>query len=186
MGAAYFAGTNLTKGDEDYDVDKIGARTKKVSDYLYETGIKQNGSAYKLGEQDGTLTGMAKLAPQAIIVSLFRPFLWEVHNPVMLMSSLEALFFLFFTLRIIFRSGVAKTLSLVSGTPVLTLCFLFAFAFAATVGVVSNNFGTLVRYKIPMIPFYVAGLYITQSMSVNQKTADKKRKQEFLRQTVSA
>ena len=169
---AFFAATNLTKGDDKYDVDKIGERSKVVSEYLYETSIKQNGSAYTLGAQDGTLTGMVKLVPQAIVVSLYRPFLWEVRNPIMLLSSLEALVFLIFTLRIIIRSGLFKTLSLIIRTPALTLCFLFALAFSGTVGVVSNNFGTLVRYKIPMIPFYLAGLYITQSMSVpRRKTA---------------
>ena len=137
-----------------------------VSEYLYETSMKQNGSAYTLGEQDGTLTGMVKLVPQAIVVSLYRPFLWEVRNPVMLLSSVEALIMLIFTIRIIIRSGFIKTMALIISTPSLTLCFLFAFIFAGTVGVVSNNFGTLVRYKIPMIPFYLAGLYITQSMSV--------------------
>ena len=163
---AFYAATNLTKGDEHYDVDKIGERSKVVSEYLYETGMKQNGSAYTLGEQDGTLTGMVKLVPQAIVVSLYRPFLWEVRNPVMLLSSVEALIMLFFTIRIIIRSGFIKTMALIISTPSLTLCFLFAFIFAGTVGIVSNNFGTLVRYKIPMIPFYLSGLYITQSMSV--------------------
>jgi hypothetical protein len=179
MGAvlAFFAATNLTKGDEKYDVDKLGERSKIVSEYLYETSVKQNGSAYTLGEQDGTLSGMAKLVPQAIVVSLYRPFLWEVKNPVMLLSSVEALVFLIFTLRIIIRSGFFKTLSLIIRTPSLTLCFLFALAFSGTVGVVSNNFGTLVRYKIPMIPFYLAGLYITQSMSVpRQQSAATTRK----------
>ncbi|HEX8349387.1 MAG TPA: hypothetical protein VF598_05465, partial [Hymenobacter sp.] len=168
---AFYAATNLTKGDEHYDIDKIGERSKIVSEYLYETGVKQNGSAYSLGEQDGTLTGMVKLVPQAIVVSLYRPFLWEVRNPVMLLSSLEALVFLVFTLRIIIRSGLFKTLSLIIRTPALTLCFIFALTFSGTVGVVSANFGTLVRYKIPMIPFYVAGLYITQSMSVPRRQA---------------
>jgi hypothetical protein len=163
---AFYAATNLTKGDEKYDVDKIGERSKIVSQYLYETSVKQNGSAYTLGEQDGTLTGMVKLVPQAIVVSLYRPFLWEAKNPVMLLSAVEALIFLIFTLRIIIRSGFFKTMSLIISTPSLTLCFLFALAFSGTVGVVSNNFGTLVRYKIPMVPFYLAGLYITQSMSV--------------------
>ena len=166
---AFYAATNLTKGDEKYDIDNIGERSKIVSEYLYETSIKQDGSAYTLGKQDGTLSGMTKLVPQAIVVTLYRPFLWEVHNPVMLLSSLEALVFLFFTLRIIVRAGLLKTLSLIARTPVLSLCFLFALTFAGTVGVVSNNFGTLVRYKIPMIPFYLSGLYITQSMSVSRK-----------------
>lgn len=163
---AFYAATNLTKGDSKYDVDKIGERSKIVSEYLYDVSVKQNGSAYTLGAQDGTLQGMVELVPQAIVVSLYRPFIWEVKNPIMLLSSIESLIFLIFTIRIIVRSGFIKTLSLIISTPSLTLCFLFALIFAGTVGVVSNNFGTLVRYKIPLIPFYLAGLYITQSMSV--------------------
>ena len=174
-GIAAFAATNLTAGDASYDIDNIGARSKKTADYLYDISVTSEGSAYKRGEQDGTIGGMVKLAPQAIVVSLFRPFLWEVRNPVMLLSSLEALFMLVFSLRILIRSGVGRTLALIVRTPVLTLCFVFALIFAATVGIVSNNFGTLVRYKIPLLPFYVAGLIITQSMSVPSKVAVRRR-----------
>ena len=166
---AFFAATNLTKGDDRFDVDKIGERSKITADYLYETSVKQEGSGYYLGPQDGTLGSMAKLAPQAIIVSLFRPFLWEAHNPVMLLSALEATFFLFFTLRIFWRTGVAATLALIGSTPVLLMSFIFSLIFAASVGITSANFGTLVRYKIPLIPFYLSGLYILQSIASEKR-----------------
>ena len=39
-------------------------------------------------------------------------------------------------------------------------CFLFAFIFALFVGATTNNFGTLVRYKIPCLPFYVISLFL--------------------------
>lgn len=165
---AFYAATNLTKGDERFDVDKIGERSKITADYLYETSVKQEGSGYYLGKQDGTIGGMAKLAPQAIIVSLFRPFLWEARNPVMLLSALEAAFFLFFTLRIFWRTGVGATLGLIGSTPILLMSFVFSLIFAASVGITSANFGTLVRYKIPLIPFYLSGLYILQSIA-NEK-----------------
>lgn len=171
VGIALYAATTLTAGNSSYDVDKIGERSKITADYLYGVSVATEGSAYKLGEQDGTIGSMVKLAPQAIVVSLFRPFLWEVRNPVMLLSSLESLFMLGFTLRILFRAGVGRTLGLVVRTPVLTLCFVFALVFAATVGIVSNNFGTLVRYKIPLLPFYMAGLMITQSLSTAKAPA---------------
>lgn len=166
---AFYAATNLTKGDERFDVDKIGERSKITADYLYQTSVKQEGSGYYLGEQDGTLGSMAKLAPQAIVVSLFRPFLWEAHNPVMLLSALEATFFLFFTLRIFWRTGVGTTLSLIGRNPVLMMSFIFSLVFAASVGITSANFGTLVRYKIPLIPFYLGGLYILQSIANDRR-----------------
>lgn len=165
---AFYAATNLTKGDDKYDVDKIGARSKITADYLYQTSVQQEGSGYYLGAQDGTIGGMVKLAPQAIGTALFRPFLWEARNPVMLLSALEATFILFFTLRIFWRSGVARTLSLIGQTPVLLMCFIFSIIFAASVGITSANFGTLVRYKIPFIPFYLGGLYILQSIATER------------------
>jgi hypothetical protein len=165
---AFYAATNLTKGDNKYDIDKIGERSKITADYLYETSLKQEGSGYYLGEQDGTLGGMLKLAPQAIATSLFRPFIWEAHNPVMLLSALEATFILLFTLRIFWRSGVFATLTIIGQTPILLMSFVFALVFAASVGITSSNFGTLVRYKIPLIPFYLGGLFILQSVVISK------------------
>ena len=174
-GLAFFAATNLTKGDEKYDVDKIGARSKITADYLYQQSVKQEGSGYSLGELDGSIGSMVKLAPQAIGTALFRPFLWEAHNPVMLLSALEAVFFLGFTLRIFWRAGVARTFSIIGRNPILLLCFVFSLVFAASVGVTSNNFGTLVRYKIPMIPFYLGGLYILQSLTTQGSPTQSQR-----------
>lgn len=162
---AFYAATNLTKGNKEYDLDKIGARSKITADYLYNQSLKDEGSGYHLGELDGSIGSMAKLAPQAIVTSLFRPFIWEAHNPVMILSALEAAFFLVFTLRIFWRTGVARTFSIIGQNPILLLCFVFSLVFAASVGVTSNNFGTLVRYKIPMIPFYLGGLYILRSLA---------------------
>lgn len=165
---ALYAVTNLTKGDDKYDIDKIGERSKITADYLYEVSVAQEGSGYNLGTQDGTIGGMVKLAPQAIVTALFRPFLWEARNPVMLLSALEAGFFLIFTLRIFKRTGVGATLSLIRQTPILLMCFIFSLIFAASVAITSSNFGTLVRYKIPLIPFYLSGLYILQSMAAQR------------------
>jgi hypothetical protein len=164
-GLAFFATTRLTAGDARFDLNKIGERSKITSEYLYQVSIAQQGSAYNLGTLDGTLSGMVKLAPQAMFVSLFRPFLWEARNPVMLLSALEATYFIWFTLSILYKNGLFRTLRLISTTPVLTLCFVFSLIFAFAVGTSTSNFGTLVRYKIPLMPFYLCGLLITRSMS---------------------
>jgi hypothetical protein len=162
---AYFAATRLTAGDDRFDLNKIGERSKITSEYLYQVSVAQQGSAYNLGTLDGTLSGMVKLAPQAMFVSLFRPFLWEARNPVMLLSALEATYFIWFTISILYKNGLFRTLRLIGTTPVLTLCFVFSLIFAFAVGTSTSNFGTLVRYKIPLMPFYLCGLLITRSMS---------------------
>lgn len=172
VAVGFFAALNITKGDAKYDVDKIGERSKITSEYIYEQSVLQEGSAYHLGELDGTIGGMVKLAPMAIVTSLFRPFPWEAKNPVMVLSAIEAFFFLIFTLRIFYRVGFFKTLSVISSTPILSLCFVFSLIFAASVGVSTSNFGTLVRYKIPLIPFYLSALYILDNITrTNAKAA---------------
>jgi hypothetical protein len=172
---ALYAMGQIAEADARFNIDKIGEQSKLTSGYLQEVSKTQNGSGYNIGEQDGTLSGMMKLAPQAIVVALFRPFLWESRNPIMALSALEASYFIVLTLRILYRVGFLKTIRTIAGSPILTLCFVFSIVFAISVGISSGNFGTLVRYKIPLMPFYLAGLYILQSMAQPNRTAVRKR-----------
>jgi len=170
---AIYAMGQIAAADARFDIDKIGAQSKLTATYLQGVSKKENGSGYNIGEQDGTLGGMAKLAPQAIVVSLFRPFLWEARNPTMALSALEATYFILLTVRIFYRVGFLRALRTIIGSPVLTLCFVFSLVFAVSVGVSSGNFGTLVRYKIPLMPFYLSGLYILQNMTLLAKATSR-------------
>ncbi|WP_035564145.1 hypothetical protein [Hymenobacter sp. IS2118] len=171
---AGYAFVQISAADARFNIDKIGAQSKLTADYLQGVSSREQGSGYNIGEQDGTLGGMAKLAPQALVVALFRPFIWEARNPTMALSALEASYFMLLTLRILWRVGILKTLTAITTTPVLTLCFVFSLVFAISVGISSGNFGTLVRYKIPLMPFYLSGLYILQSMNVSAKRSSSK------------
>jgi hypothetical protein len=55
------------------------------------------------------------------------------------------------------------------------MSFVFSLIFAASVGITSANFGTLVRYKIPLIPFYLSGLYILQSIANERRRTPTQR-----------
>lgn len=166
IGAAvgYLGATNLTEGDERFDVDNIGERTRITQTALYGR-TKDEGSGYNIGEIDGSISSIIAVAPQAVVVALYRPFLWEARNPVMLLSALEALWFTWLTMRIVFRTGFMRCLRLISSTPVLSFCLIFTIIFGIGVGTNSGNFGTLVRYKIPLMPFYLVALYILQAQT---------------------
>ena len=168
---AVYAMGAIAEADARFNLDKIGEQSKLTATYLQGISQQEKGSGYNIGEQDGTLGGMVKLAPQAVVVALFRPFLWEARNPTMLLSALEATYFLVLTGRILFRVGLFKSIRAISSVPVLTLCFVFSLIFAISVGISSGNFGTLVRYKIPLMPFYLSGLYILQSITIPQAAA---------------
>jgi hypothetical protein len=156
--AGYFAVIKVAEDDPRYALDKL-ATTAKITAYdiRYWTG-KDAGSGYSLGELDGTFSSMVKLAPQAINVSLFRPYLWEVRNPLMLISAFESLVFLLLTLYVIFtaRGSILKSLN----NPDIIFCLIFSLVFAFAVGVSTYNFGTLSRYKIPLMPFYSIALVL--------------------------
>jgi hypothetical protein len=81
----------------------------------------------------------------------------------MLFSALESTIFMFLTVYLIFKTGLFKTLRYIAATPIVNFCIIFSIVFAFAVGVNSGNFGTLVRYKIPMMPFYLSALYIMQA-----------------------
>lgn len=176
LAVAAYAMNKIAAADARFNLEKVGAQSKLTAEYLQGVSKNEGGSGYNIGEQDGTLGGMAKLAPQAVVVSLFRPFLWEARNPTMLLSALEASYFIFLTLRIFRRVGFVSAIRAVAGSPVLTLCFVFSLIFAVSVGISSGNFGTLVRYKIPLMPFYLAGLYILQSMTESMVVRGRQRR----------
>lgn len=168
LGAGFLGATNLTAGDDKYDVDKIGERTKINQNYL--TSGVANGSAYNIGEFDGSPGSLVKVAPQAIVVALYRPFLFEARNPVMLLSALEATLFIYLTVTLFYRTGILKSLQLIASRPILTFSLLFCIIFAIGVGTNSGNFGTLVRYKIPLMPFYLGALYIMRDIQLRKST----------------
>jgi hypothetical protein len=167
---AYFAMIKASEDNAKYSVNAI-ARTAQTTAYdiRYGTG-KDAGSGYSLGELDGTFGSMISLAPQAIVVTLFRPYLWEVNNPLMLLSSLESVVFILTTLTIMIRANIRIFRVFLQPNIFFSLIFSLTFAFA--VGVSTYNFGTLVRYKIPLLPFFALSLILIADYSKRARNVD--------------
>ena len=153
---AYYSVIKVGEGDKRYAAEKL-SQTARITamDIRYQTG-REAGSGYTLGELDGSFAGMLKLAPKAINVSLFRPYLWEVRNPLMLLSALESTGFLFLVLYVVWKRRTSVLKSFINPDIAFTLVFSIVFAFA--VGVSTFNFGSLARYKIPLLPFFFISL----------------------------
>ena len=153
------------------DVTKSIKRLNKAYEDQANAGV--GSSNFSLGvEFDGSMTGLVKLAPVAIGTTFFRPFLWESHKPSTLLSSIEALLLLLFTIYIIFKAGLIKFFKLITSDPLIMYCFLFSCVFALFVGASTLNFGSLVRYKIPCMPFYLISLFLIYD-KVKQRAASK-------------
>jgi hypothetical protein len=166
----FVAVEQVGKGNQKYALENL-AETARITAYDigFYTG-RSAGSQYSLGELDGTVSGMLLKAPQAINVSLFRPYLWEVSNVFMFISSLESLVILGLTVYILFKVRL-QSLKLVL-KPVVFFNLIFSLTFAFAVGISTYNFGTLVRYKIPLIPFYLSALILMEYYSKRERKVD--------------
>lgn len=155
---AYFTIQKVGEGDSRYAIDRIGETARITAyDIRYGWGARTGeGSGYTLGELDGSISSMIKLTPAAINVSLFRPYLWEVRNPLMLISALESSALLLITLWVAFKAK--GKIFFYMQKPDILFCLIFALVFAFAVGVSTYNFGTLSRYKIPLLPYYTIAL----------------------------
>ena len=129
--------------------------------YKAMNGNETAESNFNLGaEFDGSFRGLIKIAPVAIATTFFRPFIWESHKVSQVLASLESLVLIFFTLFVVFKSGLISFIKTILNDPLIMYCFLFSIFFALFVGASTLNFGTLVRYKIPCLPFYAISLFL--------------------------
>lgn len=142
-------------------VDKALNKAAETKSDLTREAYGKN--SFDIGQFDGSVGSAVTLFPKAITAGLFRPFLWEARTIIILISALENTFLLFITLRTFFKVGPFKVLSRISGEPLLIFSFIFSVFFAFSVGLSTANFGALVRYKIPCIPFYLSTMFIIDS-----------------------
>jgi hypothetical protein len=174
---SYYSVVKIGEGDSKYAIDKL-AITAQITAYDigFYTG-RDAGSTYSIGMPDGTFAGMLRMAPQAINVTLFRPYLWEARNPLMLVAAVESVAILMMTLFLIFRGPVRFARAFTD--PYVLFCIIFSITFAFAVGVSTFNFGTLVRYKIPMMPFYVIGCILIYHHSPGRNAVESPDKDQL-------
>jgi len=148
---------------ERYKLENIVESSVKIGNWIAYKTDKAGGSGYSLGKIEPTVSGMVKKIPAAINVTFFRPYIWEVKGPAYYPIVLESFLTFLFTIYVFFRVGVFRSVRLMFKHPEVLFCISFALIFGFFVGFISSNFGALVRYKMPCLPFYYAGLIILLS-----------------------
>jgi hypothetical protein len=163
------AAGKISADNEKYSMNKIAETSINTSTYLLSQSRIEGGSGYDLGAMDGTIQGLLSKAPQAIWVTLYRPYLWEAKNITMLLSAFESLFVLILSIQMIRSVGISNLFRLIKQDDFVSFSFIFSLTFAFAVGVSTSNFGSLVRYKIPLLPFFISSLYLLKSKGENKK-----------------
>jgi len=138
----------------EYALDNFTARTGE----LQQLG-RRDGSAYTLSDET-TVVGQLAYAPAALLTSLFRPVLFEVHNVLTLANAVEMTVLTFLFARILFTRNLGKVRRQIADNPLLVFCVVFVIAFGIAIGLASSNLGTLSRYRCPLLPFFVVLLLV--------------------------
>lgn len=162
----YFAldnmGENLGQYQLDNVLDKAVVTQKDMKADYY------GGKTYDIGEFDASIGGIISKAPIAIFSGIFRPAIWDVRNPVMFISSLENTYLLILTFFLLVRLKFFGFFTVIRKNPMLLFCMLFSLFFAFSVGLTVANFGSLVRLRIPELPFFVAAIFMLRYLYEKQ------------------
>jgi len=152
----------------DFSVDAIAERAAELQAV---GGIVQGGSSYQLGSTEAR-SGLAQAAfvPLALMYSLFRPFLFEVRNPLMLLNAIETTWITVIVVQNFWKGGFAGLIATARESPVMAFSLVFVLLVGVGVGLATSNLGTLTRYRAPMMPFYAAFLVVWQHRTASAAT----------------
>jgi len=152
-----------------FALDKI-TESVKTQQTNFINMSDQAESSFSLGvEYDGSVTSLLKITPAAIAATFFRPYLWESKKISTLLSSLESLALILLTLYVFFKAGPFKFFGTLFTNSMVFFCFFYSVVFAIFVGATTLNFGTLVRYKVPCLPFYIIALFLIWETAIIAK-----------------
>lgn len=124
---------------------------------------------YDLGITDFSPAGMLAASPAAILTALYRPFIWEAQGALMYLNGAESLLLLALTLLFFFRKGnLLEHVRWISKQEFLVFALIFVVFFGFFIGFTSGLFNVLVRFKAPIIPFFM--LFLMANRGVQLRT----------------
>ncbi len=146
-----------------FSIDKILETATVTQDDLKRDYYK--GSSFDIGKIEPNVMGFASKSPQAITAGLFRPFIWEARNVVVLLSGLENLLLLFLCVFALWKMKIFGLFRFLFDNPLLLFLFLYSILFAFSIGISTSNFGALIRFKVAFLPFFAATFLLLYKMS---------------------
>ncbi|SFT68640.1 hypothetical protein SAMN05216474_1804 [Lishizhenia tianjinensis] len=118
---------------------------------------------YQLNINDYSLFGMLKVAPEAIVAGIYRPFVWDSRNVALVINILEGILLLILTLQFFFKRELKARIQFIRSNEILVFSFFFVLIMAFMTGFSSSLYGVLVRLRAPLLPFafllLLAGIY---------------------------
>jgi hypothetical protein len=120
-------------------------------------------ASLSVGSDSEALSSQLPYVPIALLNSLFRPVVFESFALTPFAASLETTTLLLIVLGSLWRFKARTIRDAVLQSPLMASSLAFTLLFGAGVGLVTKNLGSLSRYRMPMIPFYVLVVLVISS-----------------------
>ena len=156
-GVAILAQTSTMASKRYSSIDAMLETAQIIQDDLRKEYY--GGNRFDIGAFEPTVRGVLSKFPVAVTAGLFRPFLWEANNILMLLSGIESVLLMLLILYLIIKTKVLGFFKAVFSDTFMISLLIFAITFAFFVGLTTANFGALVRYRIPVLPFLFIVLF---------------------------
>jgi hypothetical protein len=139
-------------------IDKLG---ETVSERQHNWTAGHGGSTFASDADTNaptTLAGQLFRVPLALVNALFRPQFFDVNNFAAAIAAVEMTIVSWVFIRGFRRLGFGGVVRALQASPLLIMCSVVTVVGATFVGLVTLNFGSLARYRVPFLPFYVTML----------------------------
>ncbi len=138
-----------------YETEALSLINQKHLDSINLSREMHAGSYFNIGNYGATWNDILSQMPNALWTGIFRPTIFEIKNPLMLLSAIESvIIFALVLLSIVFfmKPNRERFFAIIGSLTVVIIL-------AILIGLTSANFGSLVRYKTPFLPFLLFASY---------------------------
>jgi hypothetical protein len=122
--------------------------SQKQNSFVYLAEKINAGSLYDNNLLRPTFSDFIIKSPKSLCTVFFRPFIFEVDSPFILLAAIENLFFLILLIFTIFFIKFKK-----EQNNILLFCIFFVIITFILTGLTTPVLGAIVRYKVPALPF---------------------------------
>jgi hypothetical protein len=129
---------------------------QKQMGFIHTAIAGKAGSYFTINYLDENVWSLIKNTPQAIINTLFRPHILESKSLLMLVAAIEniGLMLLSILALMFYKKPNRETL------PLLFTSMFFVFILSLLIGLVTPVLGSIVRLRLPVVPFYLISLLL--------------------------
>lgn len=122
------------------------------------------------GDEDGGDAAQVVFVPLAMVNTFFRPFIVEARSFTQIGAALETTVILLVVLSLLFRGGLVRIVREVRSSSVLLAGAILVTTMGIALGLSTPNLGSLSRYRVPMMPFYVMVVLILRERVFGKST----------------